>query len=149
MEDKAADDIVWLPTGRQFEAFEKAIVPFDEIGSRAELAPCKRERLRVGLDTDQAGFRAIHHQGLEKSAGSAANIDHPVAGDKVQLFDNPLSPEMFAGEQTDRPVVKGRQKALAKKRRKFAVIFRCGDICLLYTSPSPRDLSTSRMPSSA
>ena len=23
------------------------------------------------------------------------------------------------------------------------------DICLLYTSPSPRDLSTSRMPSSA
>ena len=25
----------------------------------------------------------------------------------------------------------------------------CIDICLLYTSPSPRDLSTSRMPSSA
>ena len=24
-----------------------------------------------------------------------------------------------------------------------------GEICLLYTSPSPRDLSTSRMPSSA
>ena len=24
-----------------------------------------------------------------------------------------------------------------------------GDLCLLYTSPSPRDLSTSRMPSSA
>ena len=25
----------------------------------------------------------------------------------------------------------------------------CGGSCLLYTSPSPRDLSTSRMPSSA
>ena len=25
----------------------------------------------------------------------------------------------------------------------------CSDTCLLYTSPSPRDLSTSRMPSSA
>ena len=25
----------------------------------------------------------------------------------------------------------------------------CGSACLLYTSPSPRDLSTSRMPSSA
>ena len=25
----------------------------------------------------------------------------------------------------------------------------CGNFCLLYTSPSPRDLSTSRMPSSA
>ena len=28
-------------------------------------------------------------------------------------------------------------------------IFDKNDICLLYTSPSPRDLSTSRMPSSA
>ena len=103
-------------------------MPFHEIGSRAKLAPRKRERIRVGFDTDQTRFRTIRHQGLEKSAGSAANIDHPVAGDKVQLFDNPLAPEMFAGEQTDRPVVKRRQKALAKKRRKFAVIFRRGDI---------------------
>ena len=29
------------------------------------------------------------------------------------------------------------------------VIFAAAFICLLYTSPSPRDLSTSRMPSSA
>ena len=103
-------------------------MPFDEIGSRSKLAPRKRERPLVGFDTDQTRFRAIRHQGLEKCTGSAADIDHPVAGDKVQLFDNPLAPEMFAGEQTDRPVVKRRQKALAKKRRKFAVIFRCGDI---------------------
>ena len=27
--------------------------------------------------------------------------------------------------------------------------YQVGDVCLLYTSPSPRDLSTSRMPSSA
>ena len=103
-------------------------MPFDEIGSRSKLAPRKRERPLVGFDTDQTRFRAIRHQGLEKCTGSAADIDHPVAGDKVQLFDNLLSPEMFAGEQTERPVVKRRQKALAKKRREFAVIFRCGDI---------------------
>ena len=30
-----------------------------------------------------------------------------------------------------------------------AEVFRLDTICLLYTSPSPRDLSTSRMPSSA
>ena len=29
------------------------------------------------------------------------------------------------------------------------LLFRCFKLCLLYTSPSPRDLSTSRMPSSA
>ena len=31
----------------------------------------------------------------------------------------------------------------------IALIQRSGGVCLLYTSPSPRDLSTSRMPSSA
>ena len=33
--------------------------------------------------------------------------------------------------------------------RSFAVGFSDVEACLLYTSPSPRDLSTSRMPSSA
>ena len=33
-------------------------------------------------------------------------------------------------------------------REGFKVVAGCGP-CLLYTSPSPRDLSTSRMPSSA
>ena len=32
---------------------------------------------------------------------------------------------------------------------KVAVVIGMGYACLLYTSPSPRDLSTSRMPSSA
>ena len=36
-------------------------------------------------------------------------------------------------------------------KRSPGVAFMCNqaNICLLYTSPSPRDLSTSRMPSSA
>ena len=32
---------------------------------------------------------------------------------------------------------------------KVPTLFQVSDVCLLYTSPSPRDLSTSRMPSSA
>ena len=36
-----------------------------------------------------------------------------------------------------------------KKGKLLIVISAMGKICLLYTSPSPRDLSTSRMPSSA
>ena len=34
-------------------------------------------------------------------------------------------------------------------KRVFSSLSATGDTCLLYTSPSPRDLSTSRMPSSA
>ena len=41
--------------------------------------------------------------------------------------------------------VDGLEKATMKLRHQVTV----GIICLLYTSPSPRDLSTSRMPSSA
>jgi len=37
----------------------------------------------------------------------------------------------------------------AAPTRKYLDVMQAMDICLLYTSPSPRDLSTSRMPSSA
>ena len=42
-----------------------------------------------------------------------------------------------------------RTKGLAKAAKKSGRIAAEGLVCLLYTSPSPRDLSTSRMPSSA
>ena len=38
-------------------------------------------------------------------------------------------------------------KAMAEENRRLKRMY--ADICLLYTSPSPRDLSTTRMPSSA
>ena len=58
----------------------------------------------------------------------------------------------------DRDGVEWREKLLSKKLIKkgtkeaywlFRYILRKPRNCLLYTSPSPRDLSTSRMPSSA
>ena len=39
--------------------------------------------------------------------------------------------------------------ALVKDAQEKKLISEGGIVCLLYTSPSPRDLSTSRMPSSA
>ena len=39
-------------------------------------------------------------------------------------------------------------KEILKYGKKLIIIARCG-VCLLYTSPSPRDLVISRMPSSA
>ena len=128
VENQAAHDLVGSPSFGQLEVAEKTVVPFDEIGSCAEFAAGNRERSRVGFDTDQPGFRTIRHQGLEKGAGPAAHIDDPVARREMQMFDDVLSPEIFAGEYTDCPVGERRKEALAKKRRKFAVIFRCGDI---------------------
>ena len=44
------------------------------------------------------------------------------------------------------PNVKGKVRVISSKPVSQAELY---DLCLLYTSPSPRDLSTSRMPSSA
>jgi len=41
------------------------------------------------------------------------------------------------------------QKARQNLMNRLDLAGRPGNLCLLYTSPSPRDLSTSRMPSSA
>ena len=38
---------------------------------------------------------------------------------------------------------------VGQAKKSMDIIINCVNICLLYTSPSPRDLSTSRMPSSA
>ena len=40
-------------------------------------------------------------------------------------------------------------KLFAKKSKEYSNLGNIINTCLLYTSPSPRDLSTSRMPSSA
>ena len=42
-----------------------------------------------------------------------------------------------------------RKKERRKRKREIETVLETGRSCLLYTSPSPRDLSTSRMPSSA
>eukprot|EP00831_Metopus_contortus_P042306 TRINITY_DN3345_c0_g1_i3.p1 TRINITY_DN3345_c0_g1~~TRINITY_DN3345_c0_g1_i3.p1 ORF type:complete len:637 (-),score=135.22 TRINITY_DN3345_c0_g1_i3:150-2060(-) len=58
-----------------------------------------------------------------------------------QGFDRPATSQVMQGNQIrTRPMTK-------QLPRRFLQFKQC--ICLLYTSPSPRDLSTSRMPSSA
>ena len=58
--------------------------------------------------------------------------------------------DLDAGQQSvgDGEMVVERVECDAVRCAEFAVVGRI-NCCLLYTSPSPRDLSTSRMPSSA
>ena len=58
--------------------------------------------------------------------------------------------ETFGAEKEYAEMVIAWMNEEAKKRKvKFEARLYGYTICLLYTSPSPRDLSTSRMPSSA
>ena len=45
--------------------------------------------------------------------------------------------------------INGNDNNSGSKNEPFYSLEKINDTCLLYTSPSPRDLSTSRMPSSA
>ena len=62
--------------------------------------------------------------------------------------NNPFKKRMGKFKHSDAPDAKGKFKSLsASGLASWMIKSRKG--CLLYTSPSPRDLSTSRMPSSA
>ena len=59
-------------------------------------------------------------------------------------------------ELADEPVLLEFEQKVVEAERSYNSAIKSGDVfyydlpaCLLYTSPSPRDLSTSRMPSSA
>ena len=66
-------------------------------------------------------------------------INAPIKN-KKKFYENNISKADFIIGQPDLP------NTILKKAAKLKAIF---NVCLLYTSPSPRDLSTSRMPSSA
>ena len=70
-----------------------------------------------------------------------------------------LSLSFSANAQTVEEIIKGRKAMFSENyqnAKKISILLKSKRIeeakpliCLLYTSPSPRDLSTSRMPSSA
>ena len=57
--------------------------------------------------------------------------------------------DLLARVQMQDPHLSDQSRVFQAFHKRFAYIFFESRSCLLYTSPSPRDLSTSRMPSSA
>ena len=74
-----------------------------------------------------------------KSLGKLDPEDRPAAGEKINL-----------AKQEVQTAIQAKVDLQAKQAMDAKLATETIDItCLLYTSPSPRDLSTSRMPSSA
>ena len=59
------------------------------------------------------------------------------------------TPSSFDEDELFKPAEDPNEKELAPEQRKLTYKERRAIICLLYTSPSPRDRTRSRMPSSA
>ena len=77
----------------------------------------------------------------------------------VQLLENvvsyyynmccPVKKKTVSSRNLKKPWICGNILELVKKRQNMYLLFRQSKVCLLYTSPSPRDKRQSRMPSSA
>ena len=95
----------------------------------------------------------------DKLRASAAMADRVLANDAITLHWNSeiedVSGDDWMQSMTLRNRIEASSSTIAVKGLFYAIghtpntDLLQGQICLLYTSPSPRDLSTSRMPSSA
>ena len=94
---------------------------------KAIIHAVRRSRATVGLDTDEEAVRAEAEELMEAVPAEASQL--------VFLRDDK---GIYLRERNIKGLLKEVAKVLGKRT-----------YCLLYTSPSPRDLSTSRMPSSA
>ena len=91
----------------------------------------------VGLDIEaiRQVLDSAPHENDASARNSSAVIELPMPDGTMELFSFVNSPVMAP--------------ELVAKYPEIQVFLGQGIDCLLYTSPSPRDLSTSRMPSSA
>ena len=108
------------------------------IAARQEL--CKAGFLAIERTARKPHYRLID---TERAAKVIAESEAIYAQGEVAVFEAKAKESAARAEAPPPRKVIPIRIALAKNRA-----IRIG-ICLLYTSPSPRDLSTSRMPSSA
>ena len=99
---------------------------------------------RTGRSVLMVGNRAVRHiKRIEKKAGALERMDIPTQQD-IDHIQRAQLVEEFTEIEPQQNAIDTFNEALASGLSAENIA-----ICLLYTSPSPRDLSTSRMPSSA
>ena len=113
-----------------------------------------KERTRVGLVVETGDAREVHHVALLIGFGAAA-VNPYLAFETIEDLVREGELTGVTPSKAVRNYLQGLGKGVLKVMSKMGIstvgsytAAQCFD-CLLYTSPSPRDLSTSRMPSSA
>ena len=104
------------------------------------------------LDLDEDAVNAAGYEGEKGYHGTPSGIDNTAATfGGVLKFARTAGAPKFEKKALPAPirVVYASTGITASTTAVVADVAAKRDACLLYTSPSPRDLSTSRMPSSA
>ena len=77
------------------------------------------------------------------------NKDHLIEESNLDWTNLDLSKDFEVGSRNELGIDTDQLNEGIEEAKKLNDFYAMAIICLLYTSPSPRDLSTSRMPSSA
>jgi len=105
-----------------------------------------------------AGYSELHHNGIKNAKGGSIFLDaiaffrikHISLFSTLTLNFNSLAGELFSATETFTLL---NTSLMARSRFRTTLnanhYITYGTACLLYTSPSPRDVEESRMPSSA
>ena len=94
------------------------------------------------MNGGKALMKALEKEGVKEVFGLPGGANLPMYD---ELFKSDIRHILVRHEQSAAHMADG----FGRVSRKPGVCFATSGPCLLYTSPSPRDLSTSRMPSSA
>ena len=126
-----------------------------------DVAPQHAERI-VRLASEGAYDGVVFHRLIEGFMAQTGDVEYGKMGGNLSYAGRggssyPNLPAEFSDVPYDRGVVgMARAQSPNSANSQFFIMFEPGyflngqyTVCLLYTSPSPRDLSTSRMPSSA
>ena len=116
----------------------------------ATYASAVKENIRISIELDKLNSR---YSGLAYASGmlvfaGAIFVERVFAGARFDQFDAVIAACILLPQFVllSKPVLRQFEEG-ARSALSGAIVVSNG--CLLYTSPSPRDLSTSRMPSSA
>ena len=139
-------------TGRMFWDDGNKTVTIDMQGSDVRLQLGQEEHVYA---FNNSGVVINNGDAVRISGATGANVTIEKAVSSVKSFKDPTEQDQILGVATEQigTSQSGYVTTFGAVRDLNTSAFSEGDIlylsCLLYTSPSPRDLSTSRMPSSA
>ena len=114
------------------------------IGPATESPDSIRQLILAGATTFRLNFSHGDHEEHAQRAATIRQVAHEL-GVHVGILQDLQGPKIRLGRFADGPITVAKGASFALTARDVP----CTQSCLLYTSPSPRDLSTSRMPSSA
>ena len=118
-----------------FEAIGKPSCSITDVSRIGKLTEGRRRLLRVTVDSEESKRFLI---------SNSRRLRYMVKYKTIYL-----KPDLTPLQQKQDFQLRNELKAMKSMHPEKDFIIQRGSVCLLYTSPSPRDLSTSRMPSSA